>query len=92
MVHGVSAMLRNLRPKPPMERDNEGRIRRGVSNLSSVRQGRISNVDLPEPGLQFSQPRHLIAVNSGRIGEVAAAKLVHFVLEMGLDQGDLLRI
>ncbi len=92
MVHGVSAMLRHLRPKPTMECDNEGRICRGVSNLSSVRQGRIANVDLREPGLQFGQPRHLIAVNSGRIGEVTPAKLVRFVLEVGLNQGNLLRI
>ena len=69
MIHGVPAMLRHLRPKPLMKGHNEGRIRRGVSNLSAVRQGGISNVDLPEPGLQFSQPRHVVAVNSGRIGE-----------------------
>lgn len=62
MIHGVPAMIRHLRHKPVVKCHDEGRIRRGVSNLSSVRQGGIANVDLREPGFQFSQPRHVIAV------------------------------
>jgi len=89
MIHGMVPMIRNLRPEPPMDGHDEVWIRCDVSNLPSVRQRPVLNVDLPESRLQLSQSWHIMTVDPGRIGEITAAKLLCFLLEMALDQPDL---
>jgi hypothetical protein len=89
MAHGMSPMIRNLRREPPMDCHDKGGIRSGIKNLSSVRQRLVPNDNLPEPGPQFGQFRHVIAVNPGRVGKVTPTKLFCFLLQVALNQPDL---
>jgi hypothetical protein len=83
-------VISSLGHKPMVNGHHQYGILRRVSNLCAVRQRHIVDIDLPGSGSQLGQPRHLLAMNFGRVREITPLKLLRLFLQVGLNKGDLL--
>jgi hypothetical protein len=89
MLYRMVSVIGTLRCKPLMQCHNQSRVLCAVLNLCPIWERAVLHIDVLGTRLQCGQSWHVLSVNFRWIREITPVKLLSFLLEVCLDQGNL---
>src|SRR6266568_6093136 len=89
MLYRMVPVIVTLRCKPLMQRHDKSRVLCVIPNLCPIWERGVLYIDVLSTRLQCGQSWHVLSVNFRWIREITPVKLLGFLLEVRLDQGNL---
>ena len=89
MLYRMVPVIGTLRCKPLVQCYDQCRVLCAVLNLCPICDRGVLDIDVLSTRLQRGQPWHVLSMNFRWIREITPVKLLSFLLEVCLDQGNL---